>query len=384
MCRKIFFIILIVFSFCAKTIGQNDSQLATKIEKAKFQIIKTTVIFLASDSITFGKVSGNCENCEGYEELITFSKDNKLSLVPKLIDRYKNLKLDKSVNSWKSSIDSLKESLVKEITVDNAKKHRLTHKKYQSYLKKLDIIIASVKPQVKVDDNDNKSDNSDNIKKGDAKDVEELDYLSLIPFAIILLLAILTGFTFYIYDKGKKQIKKLEGEHKQLKIGSSYLAEQNKIRIESLEFDLSKANSSIESLQEDLRLERRKSQQTTALNQSLTPSVYQQTPTKNESPIKYSIYADQGDGFTASDLLNEETSESIFEITIMSHNTAKFKISTNLSAQKYALANAAYFFDKTCKYDTLSNGVIRTDVPGELKLQGNKWQIISPAKISFS
>ncbi len=97
-------------------------------------------------------------------------------------------------------------------------------------------------------------------------------------------------------------------------------------------------------------------------------------------------YADQGDGFSVQELLDEEDSETIFELTVLSPNTASFKISGNQNAQRYALSNSPYFLGKTSQYDTFPSGnsLINTDIPGELKLQGNKWLIVKPVQISFS
>ena len=107
---------------------------------------------------------------------------------------------------------------------------------------------------------------------------------------------------------------------------------------------------------------------------------------KSSSSVKYTKYADMGDGFSVGELSKEQNDENIFEIVITSNNTAKFRIVSNRNAQLFALSNAAYFLGKTCKYDTVpsSNAKITTETEGELKLHGNKWQIINPAKIIFS
>ena len=109
---------------------------------------------------------------------------------------------------------------------------------------------------------------------------------------------------------------------------------------------------------------------------------------KPEAPQKlqetfYSRYADLADGFSASELLNEEGNDTIFEITILSPNKASFRVSTNPAAQKYALSNADYFLEPTCRYDTLPAGTIITQKPGLLSLVGGKWEIKEQASISF-
>ncbi len=145
------------------------------------------------------------------------------------------------------------------------------------------------------------------------------------------------------------------------------------------------AEDKISTLESELKAERKKNQAVnqTQVNQPDKQTIYQ--PPKVETITKYARYADKGDGFTASDLLSESDSETIFEIVLTSPATAKYKIASNPAAQRYALSNAAYFLGKTCKYENAPSGQsnIYTDQQGELKLQGNKWVISSQAIISF-
>lgn len=109
---------------------------------------------------------------------------------------------------------------------------------------------------------------------------------------------------------------------------------------------------------------------------------------KPEAPKKiqeifYSRYADLADGFSAAELLTKESNDTIFEITILSPNKASFKVSINPAAQKYALSNADYFLQPTCRYDALPSGIIINEIPGSLSLIGGKWEIKEKARISF-
>ena len=158
-------------------------------------------------------------------------------------------------------------------------------------------------------------------------------------------------------------------------------------KISSLETDLKNEREKVLELKSALQREKGKSQvfnTDSKINEPLQEAIFQQTQ-KQESPIKFARYADQGDGFSVSELLFDENNETIFQIKITG-GTAKFRITNNRNAQKYALSNASYFFSKTCKYDTTPSmeSIITTDVEGDLKLQGGKWQIQNPAKISFS
>ena len=117
------------------------------------------------------------------------------------------------------------------------------------------------------------------------------------------------------------------------------------------------------------------------------PLIQPQAPKPPVAKVKYARYADMGDGFSNTELLDKPDGETIFEITIgANNNTGEYKISSNPDAQRYALSNAQYFLGKTCQYDSFpsgSNAVIRTEKPGMVKLNGGKWTIVNPARISF-
>src|SRR3954453_10934433 len=117
------------------------------------------------------------------------------------------------------------------------------------------------------------------------------------------------------------------------------------------------------------------------------PVVQPQAPKPPAAKVKYAHYADMGDGFSNAELLDKPDSETIFEITIASNNnTGEYKVTSNPDGQRYALSNAQYFLGKTCQYDSFpsgNNAVIKTEKSGTVKLNGGKWVIVNPARISF-
>ncbi len=117
------------------------------------------------------------------------------------------------------------------------------------------------------------------------------------------------------------------------------------------------------------------------------PVVQPQAPKPPVAKVKYAHYADLGDGFSNAELLDKPDSETIFEITIAANNnTGEYKVTGNPDGQRYALSNTQYFLGKTCQYDSFpsgSNATIKTETPGTVKLNGGKWVIVNPARISF-
>jgi hypothetical protein len=221
-----------------------------------------------------------------------------------------------------------------------------------------------------------------NVEDNNDKENNSLTFIKFITYLIILLLVGILVFTYLHY---KKIIEKLELNSNQYKHDGISQSEALKSQISKLESELKNANYQIESLQDDLKLERKTRLQIQKQEESFNQRS-NQLPKEQKKLVKYARYADQGDGFSTSDLLNDADNETIFEISITSPNTANFKITDNLNAQKYALTNVAYFLSKACKYDSTPSidSTIQTETDGELKLQGNKWLISNPVKIRFS
>ncbi|MEJ7677469.1 MAG: hypothetical protein WKG06_06280 [Segetibacter sp.] len=187
----------------------------------------------------------------------------------------------------------------------------------------------------------------------------------------------------------KEEAKQLKRETEQYKKTILTLTTQNK----ELEQKLSDSELDRIALEDRLKLLEEKKTQPVADQKTEAPvraeKRYKKPSSQPPKPplanIKYARYADMGDGFSNAELLEKPDNETIFELTIASNNIGEYKIINNPDAQKYALSNAQYFLGKTCQYDTfpLENANIQTDAPGAVKLNGGKWIITNPAKISF-
>jgi len=378
-------LIIILFFTCTSSILWSQTLTKAVVDSAKFLIVKATVNFLVTDSKTFGGNKSICRSCMSYESLKEFAIDKKLSKVPEYINNWKSIKIDTTQESAGKSLSEFKNRVHDTIT-SGAKEFRKKLNSYPDYKITIDSIVEYF--------NTFYTSSNTNTQSSTTQTVETK--ISIVPamswwqkkpafqyvlYGTTFLLAI--GLIFFI--RQAKRENKSKKSYKDANNEKSQLLERNTAEIDALKKSNTSLQEKIVLLEEELKAERKKLsiQNQVSVKQQEQPA--KQETRKKISNIKYARYADQGDGFTASDFLAESDSETIFEITITSPNTAYYKIAPNANAQKYALSDAAYFLGKTCKYESAPFGQsnIHTDQPGELKLQGNKWAIISPAIISF-
>ena len=398
---------------------QAQPTLRKQINNAQFQIAKATVEFLTKDSVTFKKVkSKTCSGCKGFKQLDSFANANDLKGVPALLQKWKNVSPDTADTKWESDLEKYKKDILATIS-EGEKKSRQNIPGYNEYKNKLNAIIQDITPPPPpVEFSDNETENSapptDKSTKNNSEEkkpaplkthmqkdevpagsVKAIGFKEALPYIIMALV----GLLYFQYRRTGKKINTLTLQVKLNENTINNLTANLQKQKNRHEDELKEANGQIEKLGENLQAERKRNQQLTqqiSIQQPQAITENKAEDTANTSPrteppprapvSQYARYADQGNGFSVPDLLKEEDNETIFEIIVTSSNTATFKITNNISAQKLALANASFFLNKTCRYDTAPsvNSNIITDSPGELTLQGNKWVIVNPAKISFS
>lgn len=376
-------IITLFFLFPACLSGQAPTK--GSIDSAKYLIVKTTVEFLSTDTL-FGRNNPVCTECKvnDYEILKNYAKKSKITGALGLINKWKAIEVDTTKDNWLQSIKSFKSTVHDDIATGE-KERRQSFGKYDNYKNALDSIIATLSIT-----NITKKEPVTGTKKEAKKETEKSDttfWQSILNYWQYGVLILLISIIIILFLKGKtknRKIASLKHQRSKDKKEANANIENYKRQVDRLKEDIGAQNNEIEKLEKQLAAERKKNQ---LQSNPPTPQLEQQeiTVPKTPSNIKYARYADQGDGFSVSELLPISDNETIFEITITSPNTAKYKVSDNTVSQKYALSNAAYFLDAPCKYDSApsGHGNIHTEQLGELKLQGNKWQIVSPAVISF-
>lgn len=403
MKKSVILFLLLVLNLSVKAQKGAGKQ----IKEAKFQIVKASVEFLASDKETFKDVKErHCENCKNDKDLLKFVEKNKIKKADVLIGDWKKVSIDTTFDNWKNSIEKFKNLVVNEIT-SGTKSRRKKLSGYISYEEKLNSIIQNVSISEPVEDVPDivkvqeepepfvKPKVTEPEKIMSEKSSEPASFFAFLPdmskdMSYLIILILLVGILFLLWvlrNKSQTMERNSRSLQDQLhRSGSTEWQSKNMSNeLKAVQQKLKKAEEEIAILQDNVRAEMERNERLSAVPEIEKP-VEQVAAPAVESAIKYARYADQGDGFSVQELLDEEDSETIFELTVLSPNTASFKISGNQNAQRYALSNSPYFLGKTSQYDTFPSGnsLINTEIPGELKLQGYKWLIVKPIQISFS
>jgi hypothetical protein len=404
MFKKAFILIFINTCLFYLLLAQNN--LGNQITNAKFQVVKAAIELLAAEKLTVSQVEETkCRDCKSYDDLKKFGEENKISGVIKFTDYWKAAKIDTSSQHAKSSLRAFTERIADSLFIGGQKPKRKLLPGYSSFEVKIKAILVGVvikqdnlKPQQTIHPQVAGTDQAPGVGAGDSTsqrpkepeiDDEEttatfnLEYLVFGEAAIIIILAFI--IILKIQDS-KKKYRKQRIAYSKTKEGEINQLENALFSVRNLEIELKELQVINEELQSTIDQLKQKSKDNAA--PIVAPPIAElamlpQTSIASPIEIKFARYADAGDGFSNAELLTREDDETIFEITILTATTAEYRVTGNSAAQKYALANASYFLSKSCKYETFPSGSIITDVPGELRLQGNKWQITALAKISF-
>ncbi|MBW8687109.1 OmpH family outer membrane protein [Chitinophaga rhizophila] len=400
---KVYIFILPLF-FHIHTFAQSPDQ-NDPVSMAKFHIVKRTVEFLSTDTVSFREVTAfTCNDCTSYDELMKFSR--KMKNADQLISRWYKTQVGRT----KEDLILFSKALVRDITTGEARKEkRLKYAGYAQYEQAvLDIIngAATANAPAEVAATPAVTDEPPIDAAEEVTDEGNMTPLPVIDvtrenkaqtpwlFIIAAFCALLLALYFFL-DRRKQLVKK-DSLKRQVKALQEQLAGREDesqplhAQINALRAELQESRKQFEELSEKRADEYRRFQQ--QINEAHQPPV-PATPAPNITlskgfvpMVKFARYADKGDGFSSEDLLDQDDNETIFEITITTPDTGAFRISRNKQAQRYALSNAAYFFGNTCTYETVpaAGSEIVTNTPGELFLNGDKWTIRQPAKISFN
>ncbi|MEZ0482986.1 hypothetical protein [Fibrella aquatica] len=110
-------------------------------------------------------------------------------------------------------------------------------------------------------------------------------------------------------------------------------------------------------------------------------------PAPAAKPTKFfARTADLGNGFSMAGLLEAAERGTVYEINLTSPNTATFSVSQSPDSQQLAMSDPYSYLSDACLYENQPGGPnsrIQTVVPGQLTLQGDKWQITDKARIGF-
>jgi hypothetical protein len=403
--KKYIVINLLLVALSFNSFAQQTS-LEDQIAFAKLKIIQYSVKFRAD--VNNPPIDAKVVLAFEIADLKKFAKKNDAQLknLNSYIDDWNKETIDVTPSGYKKSLEDFKASIIKDLTSGDTKSGRTkdnNEKIYNDYKDDLDDIISKVSvpkvseiqantenDQAKPSDTsvaakDDQMSSEENPEEQPSIETPKASFsISIILLYILAAISLAGLFLLYRFI----QIKMQDQEKKLKSINEGFSMDFKRLQNEvlALKTDNRTTSESILTLKDELSKRINNLAQNNASQQSQQNKVAIAPPAAKPEPvIKYAKYADQGDGFSASELLNEEDNETIFELEMLYPGTAKLRIARNINAQHYALTNATYFLAKVCKYDSVpsNNSSIRTEIPGELKLIGNKWVIVTPAKISF-
>lgn len=106
----------------------------------------------------------------------------------------------------------------------------------------------------------------------------------------------------------------------------------------------------------------------------------------NSPPTKlYARTVDVPGGFSVGSLVETPNRPMVFVITMTGPGQATFRVTDDPEAQRLALSDPYSYLSDACNYQSRPevNSRIHMITDGQLQLQGEKWQIIEKAEISF-
>ncbi len=384
-------LLLFILAFLLALPGTGQPLQQNQLNDARFQLVRRSLEFLATDRKTFTNVTQPlCTECSNKEDLVTFIKTNQLKGAEGRLGQWLTLA---GSELTPDNLAALKLKIIYDLTSGPGKDSRKELASYKAYAADMDMIVANARTPAPETTPEPTAPAAATIRPTDSSpgnDDSDDTYL-LPPVYLYILLGLLAMTVAILLIRLRKALGKARGNdedlkkaRKDLKALEKKLEEQDTQRRRSAE-EITFLKDQLQVSEEALRLERMKNLESQTQPLPVFPEVPE--PQKNKAPsIMYAKYADLGDGFSASEVTDKADPETIFEITRISETSGTFKVADNQDAQRYALTNSSYFFGTTAQYDSLppSPGcTVITDSPGELVLQGNKWRITVPAKIRF-
>jgi hypothetical protein len=380
--------IILLLLTCACTGLSLAQSLGRQVERARIKMFRETVEFLAKDTQNFKQIkTTDCDKCELMDSIKAFIGINSLTRVDEVIDQLNNKYHDTTAGGWKNSLTNLKQEITESFFLKPGKTSRQDLPGYGEYQQRMEKIIQSVEPPAPAQPNSVAVKSKPKVSPPVSKPVPESESASMsYVFVLYALLAALATLCSLLFFQKQHQKKKFQSAKKEIRVLKDELtARKDGERI---------YRDKIIGLEEDLQFALQEKQTTEQLLEKLRKPVLAKETGKNEAPEvpteiipikKYAIYADAGDGFSESYLMDKPNNETIFEITLLSPDTAIYVVSSDLNVQKYALSNTDYFLRRTCQYDSFPSGnsIIDTWQPGQLRKEGSKWVITSVAKVRF-
>ncbi len=381
-------------------------------------MIRATLEFLATDEKSFGKVPNPvCQPCNTYEELTDFARKNRLKGADDLVNEARR-QAQKAIQTNPATLASTLQTFLLDRVAGGNKSSRKQLPTFAAYQQKLNAATgAQPAPTQNVEatadvamPTDTVSDMSDTTSLAESE--LETGYASTKPLSIMEYLPLL----FSLVSLAGVVMLWSRGQNKREPVGPDYGGEIADLRnqISQLKKVLSQLENKSGAGTGNAQTPRPASpsygqaQQTQTqpvqprvpvvepvsappvadvvpsvvapVSPAPTPNTFRQTPT-----LLYGRTADLGDGFSSSGLSSEPDRDTVFEIRRQSDTQAVFQVSDHPDLQRLALSDPYSYLNDTCSYQTQPRpgSRIRTEKPGTLSLQGDKWAIVEKAQISF-
>ncbi len=401
--------------------AQLDSTAKKVVAKAAFELTKATVEFIATDKVKFPKLSRlTCEGCTDYNSLIKFTVDNKLQKADDLVRnaRKQATTLTTPTATVGQILTELKRYLNDRATKGDNRERRIKLPTYADYTTRVTKILADA--DVPTADLQTQSDEStaastETTDTGEpvvtdplGKQIDAGGLLSLGGLALLLSLLNLGGIVYLWLLRGRVSFLEEEREkllNRVVRLETSKVVPPVQRPIVTPELRQTEIPASPKPAP---------ASEPQGLVQSISPAAAQLTPAPRpaesvlqtpapmaQPPVQsqaapsnqlrrrevvfYGRTADLGDGFSVASLLAAPDRDTVFQIDVRTDFQAIYHVTEKPEAQQLALSDPYSYLADACEYTAkpIPNAHIRTDQPGQLALQGDKWKIIQKAKISF-
>jgi hypothetical protein len=370
--------LLILFLLPGSMLAQQQ-----KIDSIKFELIKATVHFYATDSKlnNTGIVVSDCK-VPDYTCLKGFSDSIKLEGVSAKITKWSSEKCETS-----EALQKLKGKILVEVT-GGEKEYRKLLPSYKDYIARLDEQIATLQKSETGTPNNQVTDTG---KKGatvtnDGTGGPITDKGNATGF--LTWIALIAGFgglglSGWLYTRKPKKIA----------LTNTATATDNADKLEgkiatiNTQLPLKADATALAALQQRVdALEKQWQQVEKRAQQSVDPpaTVAKAAPA---APVETTFYAklpDLPNGFSNDILKNEQNGEQVYEI-IVRDNMATYSVSIDSGAQGYALNDVNYILSRACTLTNqpFSNCRINTREKGTLTKMAEGWMLDKKAVVEF-
>lgn len=398
--------------------AQTDSTRATpNPNPVTIKMIRATVEFLATDKKFGRKPRVPCQPCQSYEDLTRYVTQNKLMGADQVIIDARR-QAQKALTANPATMPAALRTFLLERTTGGPRSYRAKLPSFAGYQRTLDAAVGgtatseSPTDSVVTDDTDTTAITDDTVVTNEtvapktSATPELMPHLSLIALilSLISLIGVITLFlqrsrtpTEPVKHNPLAPLTNLEAEINRMKAENRKLSD----RLTTLEKgDKQPSNTVRPDQRPQNQSQPRPAQPTVPVPPASVAEAMPPVPTlppayNSPAPVantirsvptmQYGRTADLGDGFSVGGLVAAPDRDTVFEIHRQSDTAALYQVSDQPELQRLALSDPYSYLNETCSYLTQPRpgSRIRTEKPGQLSLQGDKWAIVEKAQISF-